>query len=396
MAVKNPVKSARSRNAGANADPQIEAIRSVLEGPVIEVFRREIPELRKLSRSAAYDRVMNDPQMLDRCFTMFRSRPQLFEQVVVDGDSQPVLDDLGLLSCGRTLAEAVALVVRASARRYFRSKLDFRRFKPPPPKLSLALRLGIALGLAEAPKPKPGPKVTPRSEVLYNAIRDYLRFEWQVLLIPHYAPMTPAMVTDLGPRLLDIREAAELQALAAPGSAPRDGRPPLLLDDAKRLLVQGRETIDAELLWRVVQQMDLARLFPRTEINKVRRSVAQVSATHVEVIRVLLPALGGDVRRFAAFLMIAFTTLGEQRFKQYFCQNGHVYAARKLAERMATQPAPAPTLTEMKRVYDEMLGSAFTGGVETKDTSLIAGHPALATALDALGTGKARPVSISG
>ncbi|EME67653.1 hypothetical protein H261_22443 [Paramagnetospirillum caucaseum] len=364
---------------------------------MIEVLRREVLALKGLPRNAAYDKAMNDPKMLDECLRLFRERPELFAHVVIDAGKQPVTVDHDVLACGRTLAEAVALVVRAAARRYFRSKLDFRsKFQAPPPKPSLMKRMGLALGLSHPPPaPKHAPKPHSRSEALYQAIREHLRFDWQVLLIPHYTPMSPTLVSDLGSRLLDIREAAELQALASPGNMPRDGRVPLLLDDARRLLVGGKDTIDAEILWRVVQQMDLARLFPnKSDVSQIRRAVAQVSATHVDVIRSLLPVLGGDIRRFTAFLMIAFTTLGEQRFKQDFCQTGQVHAARKLAERLSKIEAPPPCLDDMKRVYAALLSTAYVGGVEAGPSRLDA-QPRLKKALDALGP-SSKPVSISG
>lgn len=379
------------------SDPRIEAIRSAIEGPVIDVFRREVAELRHLPRPAAYDAVMNDPKMLDRCFRLFRARPELFREVVVDERCQPVSRDHDLLSCGRTLAEAVALVVRASARRYFRRRLDIRLHPLPPSRPALMTRLGIALGLAKPPKPALRPRS--RSEALYRAIRDYLHFDWQVLLIPHYAPMSPALVNSLGPRLLDIREAAELQALAAPGVTPQDGRPPLLLDDARRLLIPGRDTIDAEVLWRIVQQMDLARLFASEDPVRVRRSVAQVSAIHGDAVRALMPALGGDIRRFTAFLMIAFTSLGEQRFKQDFCQEGQTHAVRALAARLAAAEPPPHSLEAMRTAYQPLLSTAYAGGVEVAATEaggMLKTRPNLVKALNALGASASRPVSISG
>lgn len=390
------------------SDPGIEAIRAALEGPLINVFRLHIAELKHLPRPAAYDVVMNDPAMLDRCFKLFRSRPELFRDVVIDAGHRPVTEDHNVLACGRTLADAVALVVRASARRYFRARLDIRsRFKLPPPKVSLFKRCAVALGLSAPVPVKVAPKAPSRSEALYQAIRDYLCFDWQVNLIPHYAPMAPAVVAGLGRRLLDIREADELQALSAPGATPADGRPPLLLDSAQRLMMPGRIAIDAEILWRVSQQMNLARLFPRLEANQIRRSVAQVSATHTDVIKALMPALGDDIRRFTAFLMIAYTNLGEQRFKQDFCQDGQVHAARKLAERLAKLTVPPPSLEEMKVAYSSVLGSAYVGGVEaevkpvarsaaTKGEALLNSKPRLSKALDDMGKSKAPPVSISG
>jgi hypothetical protein len=379
----------------ANSDPGIEAIRAALEGPVMEVLRHQVLGLKGLPRNAAYDKTMNDPKILDECLRLFRTRPDLFAGVVTDAARRPVTADHDVLACGRTLSEAVALVVRASARRYFRTKLDFRaRFQAPPPKVSLMKRVGLALGVASPPPARPVPKPHARSDALYNAIRDQLRFDWQVMLIPHYTPMSPSLVTDLGSRLLDIREAAELQALAAPGNMPRDGRVPLLLDDAKRLIASGKETIDPEILWRVVQQMDLARLFPKSDTSQIRRAVSQVSAIHVEVIKALMPVLGGDIRRFTAFLMIAFTTLGEQRFKQEFCQAGQVHAARKLAERLTRTEPPPPCLDDMQRVYSALLSTAYVGGVEAGPSRLDS-QPRLKKALEALGP-TSTPVSISG
>ncbi|SEH66957.1 hypothetical protein [Magnetospirillum fulvum] len=393
----SPASSRRAKEADNVSDPSIAAVKAGLEGGVIEVMRREIPNLRTLPRGAAYDVVMNDPRMLDECFRLFRTRPDLFCEVVVDTERRPATSDQTMLSCGKTLGDAVALVVRASARRHFRQRLDSRvRLGPPRPQPPAFKRLAIALGLARPPQAKAPPRTLSRSDLLYRAIRSYLRFDWQVPLIPHYAPMTPTQVTDLGARLLDIREVAELRALSAPGVTPRDGRPPLLLDNARRLLVQGRDAIDSEILWRVVQQMDLARLFPQTETERLRRVVAQVSAVHSEVIRALLPVLGNDIRRFTVFLMVAFVTLGEQRFKQDFCQEGRGHAVRKLGERLDLLPSPPPTLGEMSRLYTAVLSTAYVGGVEASGETLLKAHPDLVRALDAMGRSQASPAAITG
>lgn len=373
---------------GRSSDPAVVAVRSALEGPVIEVLRREIPNLQTLPRGAAYDVVMNDPRLLAECFHLFRSRPELFREVVVDGERRPVTRDESLLACGRTLGDAVALVVRAAARRHFRRRLDdgpARLAAPVVPEVPVLKRWAISLGLAEPPR-RPRRSTAPsRADELYRAIRAHLCFDWQVPLIPHYVPMTPALVTSLGPRLLDVREAAELRALAAPGGAPADGRAPLLLDGARRLMVSGHDRIDAEVLWRVVQQMDLGRLFPHGETERIRRAVAQVSAVQGEVIRVLLPVLGDDIRRFTVFLMVAFVVLGEPRFKQDFCHEGRAHAVRRLAERLAPLPVPPPSLDEMNRFYQAVLGTAYAGGAEPNGEALLMTHPDLVRALDALG-----------
>jgi hypothetical protein len=243
-----------------------------------------------------------------------------------------VTADDRLLRCGRTLAEVVALVVRAAARRIFRARLS----------------------------PGPGrPRADSASERLYRVLRDYLRFDWQVLLIPHYAPLTPERAAALGERLLDVREPAELRALA--DDEPADhGRPPLLLDTALRVLTRGHDSIDSEVLWLVCQQMDLARLFPKGDAIQLRHAVAQVAATQSAAIAALVPVVGGDIRRFTAFLMVAYVTLGEARYRQSFGADGQVAALRRWAERLAEAEVPPPRLEDFKRVYGKVLSTAAT------------------------------------
>lgn len=371
------------------ADPALKAVRAALEGPVVDVLRREIPALHALPRGTVYDAVMNDPRLLTECFRLFRERPDLFQAVILDQHQSPVTRDDVMLACGRTLEETVALVVRAAARRHFRRQIDprARPAPPPPPPLPRVRRWAIALGLA-APPPRPVRAASPSgSDSLFRALRAYLRFDWQIPLLPHYAPMNPALVSTLGERLLDIREAAELRALSAASPAPGERRPPLLLDTARRLMKIGQDRIDPEVLWRVVQQMDLGRLFPHGETERIRRAVAQVAATHDEVIKALLPVLGNDIRRFSVFLMVAFVSLGEPRFKQEFCQEGRGHALRRLGERLAALPVPPPCLETMSQFYQGVLGTAYTGGVEPGGQALLLAHPELVRALDALEPG---------
>ncbi len=344
----------------AGGEPAIEVIRNVLRTDVVDILRREMTALRPLTRTAAYDAIMNQPTMLDGCFRLFRAQPQLFAEVVVDAERRPVTSDDLALRCGRTLAEVVALVVRAAARRYFRARLPVAapaaRSRP-----SVLRRLGRA-----APPPSPAhPAADSPAERLYHAIRDHLCFEWQVLLIPHYVPLPPERVAALGARLLDVREPAELRALAGDEAGEGDGRPPLLLDSVERVLVKGRETVDAEMLWRVCQQMDLARLFPKRDVTQLRRAVAQVAATGPAAVAALRPVLGNDVRRFIAFLMVAYVTLGEQRYRQAFGEGGQGAAVRRWAERLAAAEVPLPRFDDLKRAYQKVVSTAAAEPVAT-------------------------------
>ncbi|MBX9634296.1 MAG: hypothetical protein K2X44_04875, partial [Magnetospirillum sp.] len=221
-------------------------ISQALKGDLVVVFQREVPALADLGRDAAYEAVMNDPELLHVCFQLFRSRPDLFTGLVVDGDRKPVTSDDGGLWCGRTLGEAITLVVRASARRYFRRKLGSTKRVAVKPKRPAGMleRLGVSLGLVTPAQPVTR-KVVGAGDRLFEVIRDQLRFDWQAALIPHYTPLAPEMVTQLGARLLDIREPSELRALASreERAGLADGSPPLLLDNAKRLIKPSGDTM---------------------------------------------------------------------------------------------------------------------------------------------------------
>lgn len=325
-----------------------EKIAAALRGDLAGVFQQQIPALKNFRGDTAYEMVMNDPALLSACFQLFRDRPELFSTLVVNGDRMPVTSDDDGLWCGRTLGEAIALVLRASARRYFRRKLGatkrvaFKSTRKP----GMLERLGLALGLV-SPDPPVMRKVVGAGDRLFAAMRDHLCFDWQAALIPHYAPLGPEMVAQLGPRLLDIREPSELRALASreERAGLADGRKPLLLDDAKRLIKASGDTIDSELLYKVCNQMDLARLFPARDANALRRAIAQVAGTSPEAIEQIMPVLGGDIRLFVCFFFVAYVTLGEDEFRQCFSIGGNTpWMVRRFADRLAQSgdlPPPA-------------------------------------------------------
>ena len=351
--------SATSATSAEPAKPT-EQIAEALRGDLLAVLQQEIEALGKLSRAGAYEAVMNDPALLDSCFRLFRARPELFAGHVVDAGRQPVTSDDGMLTCGRTLGEAVALVVQASARRYFRRKLGASKRVATPPRRqpNVLARMGMALGLVARPKPV-FRKVVGAGDRLFGAIRDYLCFDWQAALIPHYAPLAPEMVTQLGRRILDIREPSELRALASreERAGLADGRPPLLLDNAKRLIKPSGDTLDSDLLYKVCSQMDLARLFPGRDAGKLRRAIAQVAGTAPEALEQVMPVLGGDLRLFVSFFFVAYVTLGEDEYRAIFGIGGSTaWMVKRYADRLAQLGGlPPPTFDDIRTTFDNVL-----------------------------------------
>ena len=154
----------------------IKRVNETLRGPVADVLSNSMPELKGMSRTEVYEQVLDKPDLLTKVFDFFRQQRHKFRHIIRDKNLRPVLDDTVVLSCGRTLEEVIAMVVRTSAKRYFRRSKE---------------------------------QLT--ADELYEAIKDYLMHEWQVPLVPTYADMTPDMVRTLGARLLVIREKAELR-----------------------------------------------------------------------------------------------------------------------------------------------------------------------------------------
>lgn len=344
-----------------SASRPTDQIVAALQGDLAQVFRRELPDLARLAPgTSVYETVMNDTALLAACFALFRARPDLFVTTVTDAQRRPVVADDGLLVCGRSLGEAVALIVRAAARRHFRRKLGAsRRVRESRlDRLPAWRRLLVKIGLL-SPPPVQVRTVNGAGDALYAVIRDYLRFDWQAGLIPHYTPLEPAMVIKLGPRILDIREPAELRALASREERANmaGGGQPLLLDNAKRLIRSAGDTIDGEILWKVCTQMDLARLFPGRDSGYLRRVLAQIAGTSHESLAALMPVLGDDIRRFVTFLYVAYAELGEDEYRQCFGDGGATaWMVRRYADRLAQLTAlPPPAFALMRDCFVEVI-----------------------------------------
>lgn len=220
--VRKPAKAQR-------ANPHV--VDEVLRGPVVDVFLENIPVFRGLGREQAFELVMSNPQLVEECFRLFRKRPELFETLIVDAKGNPITDEQQELVCGRSLAEVVALIVRAAAKRHFQARLGVPQTADPAPtapptNLSGWRRLLARFLPPPPPEPPPKRKAT-RADRLYRAMHGSLLYEWQLPLIKHYAPLPVSTVRQLGPRILEFREPQALKVLLTEGPpAPQPTTPP--------------------------------------------------------------------------------------------------------------------------------------------------------------------------
>jgi len=167
------------------------AIRETLKGPVLGTLRELVPALRQHADGAsAYDHAIENLDLLEECFKVFRAQRPRFRHVLRDPRGLTVSGDAQTLACGRSLDEVVAMIVRTAAKRYFRAHFG-----------------------KGAPKPTPGAK-PPRNEgdELYDALKHHLQFEWQVPLVPDYCQLKPAEAKAMGADILELRDRALLSS----------------------------------------------------------------------------------------------------------------------------------------------------------------------------------------
>jgi len=207
----------------------IRRINLTLEGPVADVLAQMVPELKKLPRRGVLERVLDDPDLLDRCFKAFRAEPERFSALLIDRQNLPIDQADAMLACGRTLDEVVAMVVRTCAKRQFRQRLDG---------VSRPLRGGADRPRGKSPdsllkrlsqlfSPPPPPRRS-RGDILYDSFKEHLRHDWQVALVPDYSTLSPQLVRRMGARILDYRIPEDIKRLR---ESPFNPPPPTRLPE---------------------------------------------------------------------------------------------------------------------------------------------------------------------
>ncbi len=355
----------------------IRRVNDTLRGPVTDVFADLMPEVKGLPRDQVYDRALDDLGLLKRCLDVFRRERKHFRFIVVDARYQPVTDDDTQLSCGRTLREVIAMVIRTAAKRYFRRKLSGAREQ-----MSLTKRLPVLKRTGGST----GEKQHGAADDLYDAINTYLLHEWQVPLVPTYADMTPGLVRTLGPRLLDIREEKELRRLvddpaaaaqlarqpraeptaeaAAAESAARGSSASADLgdeDDAEPIdLIEDFLTADgmalkAEAFTAILLRPDVRAEMP-SGVLRLSDTLRGVGSTAV---RQVMGDLQFSAAQLAVFLIHAHEEVGEDVFYRIFGQPGQPQLiARVVKYAQAAKIGPQTPLHDCATFVRKLLAQA--------------------------------------
>ena len=322
------------------SDP-IRDVRATLKGPVAKVLRQLVPELAGVSLEATYDHAMGSIYLLERCFRAFRGHRERFRHVLVDGDGQVVTEDGAPMSCGRSLEQVVAMIVRTTARRYFRHHLGGGPATARCAPIAGARGEGVLGRLLPFAQPKPANAAPSAADELYDAIKSYLLFDWQVPLVPAYAKLEPAQVKEWGSRLLDYDDPVKLaRAMRLPPPAPAV-RPVATLvaqpaseaepvadsvpEPAKptreevllaRVLASDGKRLDALAFTESLLSPEVRRVLPGGEV--ALHPTAILGSVGAEAAIKLVGRLGLTIDQLSVLLLGAYETMGGQAFLRVF------------------------------------------------------------------------------
>ncbi|OAN49864.1 hypothetical protein A6A04_18650 [Paramagnetospirillum marisnigri] len=210
---------------------------TTIKGPVTEKLTKLIPALAAFPDP--YTSVLATPDLLFACMQLIKTKRELFAEFLVDAAGNPVADDETPLRCERSVNQIIGMVVRSGAKAY-----AAKRFAPPPeaaaakapakaePRNLLEKITALVSGKwgdMEVPKPSPT-----QADIFYNAITDYLDYDWQVPLIPYFAELPVKLIREMGRGVTTLHTPEGIAALADIGRQSMDQAKRILSDDMMR------------------------------------------------------------------------------------------------------------------------------------------------------------------
>jgi hypothetical protein len=317
----------RPRNGGIGPprgrSDAVRIINETLKGRVAAVFRSLIPVFETSSGEEFYDVVMNNSEMLHGCIAIFRRNQPAFRNVLVDARGRPVNDEFVALRCGRSVHDVIAMIVRTHAKRHFKATLGGDPNDP-----------------------------ASRAGAMYKAINEYLIHDWQVPLVPHYAPLPLAKVQEMGPRLLDIREAEILVSIAEaaaspyplPTHSPQTATPDLPQRDQR--------------WWKALNDPAVIKVLGERPESETRELAAALAEVNDLVHSDLFARLRLDTNQAAVILVTAYKLLGRAGFRTQFGIPGKPTVVAAVAQRLDKREAGPHT--DLKAL-PQLTEAAFRG-----------------------------------
>ena len=290
-------------------DNAVRQITATLKGPVAEAFRQAVPALAQIDSKEFYESVMGNGDLLAACLMIFNKRREVFAHLLVDGKNREVHDDFVQLRCGRSVHDIIGMVVRSHAKRQFHRTLGGNPADP-----------------------------SSKANQLYRAINEYLIHDWQVAMVPHYAPLPVDRVVALGPALLDARDPQSLAQIVSglPVPAPVPTEPALVAMARKPPPVaagMGRSK-DEEYWWETLNDPLVRRALTLDEA-RMRETIAVLANIGDATRREVMSNLGLSMAQAAVVLTTALQVMGRNGFNAIFGAPGKPPAVKLFADRLA-------------------------------------------------------------
>lgn len=303
----------------------VRVINDTLKGKVAAVFRSLIPAFENTSGDEFYDIVMTNSEMLHGCIAIFRRNRSAFRNLLVDARGRPVNDDFVALRCGRSVHDVISMIVRTHAKRHFKATLG---------------------GDPNDPKSRAG--------AMYKAINEYLIHDWQVQLVPHYAPLPLAKVQEMGPRLLDIREAEILDSIAEAAAAPS-----LLPLHSPRAPSSAPDLPQPEQQWwKALNDPAVIKVLGERPEAETRELVAALGEVNELVHSDLFGRLSLSTFQAAVIMVTAYRLLGRAGFRTQFGIPGKPAVVAAIAQRLDKREVGPHT--DLK-LLPQLMEGAFRG-----------------------------------
>lgn len=303
---RDDVSVKRSTDAAARPprthNDVVRVINDILKSRVATIFRSLIPAFENTSGEEFYDIVMANSEMLHGCISIFQRNRAAFRNLLVDARGRPVNDDFVALRCGRSVHDIIAMIVRTHAKRHFKATLG---------------------GDPNDPKSRAG--------AMYLAINEYLIHDWQVPLVPHYAPLPLAKVQEMGPRLLDIREAEILTSIAGAAAAAASSglpshspRPPATPDLPQQ----------EQQWWKALNDPTVVKVLGARPESETRELVAALAEINDLVHSDMFARLGLGTNQAAVIMVTAYKLLGRAGFNTQFGIPGKPAVVAAITQRL--------------------------------------------------------------
>lgn len=321
----------------------VRRITEALKGPVADVYRGLIPAFREFHGSSFYDSVIESADMLHGCLLIFRKCRDAFSHLLVDDKGREVNDDFVRLRCGRSIHDIIAMIVRTHAKRHFRAALG-----------------GDPNDVAS------------KSGRLYAAMNEYLIHEWQVPLVAHYAPLPVTKMRALGPALLDLKTAAEVDAVVAgAGATPIvNGKPVLSIGKPGTVIalpmprpppepiVVENSSREADFWWETLNDPQVRNALgplsdtDKRELTAAFCSISEASRNH------LLGSFSLSLFQGAVLLSKCYQGLGRATFTQIFGKPGAPDTVQAFSSRLKVKNVSSRMdLNTLARTVEGNLGT---------------------------------------